>query len=350
MRAGRLLLLVLLMCTPAWALETDQFTVPPQPLADLGPMLDAKATFELRRVVAAANATRATELKLAAEARSKSAAKLHRDRAYAAVSQQGLAKAYYETIAGGGVPICKIEDWLIDDHTYRASLLQPMPMGNSVYGGNPFTRPLLVVELSPTANLHGQYVGVDKVGHFFQQGHEYYERYIEARCQGATETDATRAAIAVGKKQEHGFYGEALIGIYSNADLAANYTGLLFYRNLLEPVTIFGVTYEPMVQWDGDLLKVTDRANNDLLKPYITEHWNEAMNPCHFDGYWRPFVRDRIAKKINTWMAFNHSTPQLEAARLQRVRTFDGQDYGHSGFRDVITLLNAGHFDAVASR
>ena len=344
------ILIGLLFVTPALALETDQFTLPPQPLADLGPVVDFKAAYELRHVVADANTLRARELQLARDASTKAKARAHREAAHAAVSQQAIADAFYHAIAGGGVPECKIEDWVLDKHSIRSTMLQPMPVGGSVYGANPFERPFLLVELSPTLNFHGQYVGVDKLGHFFQQGHEYYERFIAARCQGASEAEATRVAIAGGVKQEHGFYGEAIIGIYSNADLAANYCGLLMYRNLVEPITVHGQTLEPLVMWDGDRLVVSDRLTGDWLQPYVSDHWNEAMNPCHYVGYWRPWVKERIAGKVDAWMTFNHSTPALEAKRLTRITTIDGVDYGHSGWRDVVTLVNAGAGETVASR
>jgi hypothetical protein len=304
----------------------------------------------LRQVVANANVIRHAELAKAAAAKTKRDRKLHLDRAYAAVSQPAIAQAFYDDIAGGGVPVCNIEAWLLDEHHLCLSVMQPMGVGDSVYGANPFERPFLLIELSPTLRLHGQYIGLDKVGHFFQQGHEYYDRYLDARRDGRSEAAATQAAVAGGVSQEHGFYGEAIIGIYSNADLAANYNGLLFYRNLFEPVRLNGQTIEPMITWHGDELVVSPRCETDLLKPFITDHWNEAMNPCHYVGYWRPFVRDRIAGRIDAWMAFNHSTPAIEAAREQTMTTIDGVNYGHSGWHDGITLTNAASPDVVASR
>lgn len=345
-----MLFLLAFLSARADALETDQFSVPAQPLADLGPVVDDKVTFELQQVIVRANSDRREERRLAQAAHWQWLADKHHRKADDVSSNFGVANAFYHAIAGGAVPRCEIEDWVLASHTLRAQLLQPMPVSASVYGANPFERPFLLVELSPTMRLHDQYIGVDKLGHFFQQGHEYYERFVEARAAGKSEAEATRLAVAGGVKQEHGFYGEAIIGIYSNADLAANYAGLLFYRNLFEPVTVGHVTLPPMITRDGDTLVMDPRVKENVLKPFVTEHWNEAMNPCHYVGYWRPYVRERIAAKVDAWMAFNHSTPAIEAERLQRITTFDGTDYGHSGFRDVITLTNAVLSEAVASR
>ncbi len=345
-----ILILLALASTRAAALETDQFTVPAAPLVDLGAVVDDKVSGELERIVNHANAERAEELRLAGTSRWAWLAGKHRAAADEAVSNDGVALAFYRAIAGGSVPSCRIEDWVTSSGKLRSALLQPMPVSDSVYGANPFQRPFLLVELSPTIRLHDQYLGVDKLGHFFQQGQEYYERFVDARRAGKTDAQATQVAIAGGVRQEHGFYGEAIIGVYSNADLAANYAGLLFYRNLFEPITIDGMTLEPMITRDGDTLVLAERVKMNVMQPFITDHWNEAMNPCHYSGYWTAFVKERIAAKVDAWMAFNHSSPSQEAARLSRMTKFDGIDYGHSGWRDVITLTNAAAMEAVASR
>ncbi len=345
-----ILVLLALLATRAAALETDQFTVPDKPLVDLGVVVDDKVSAELQRVVRRANTTRAERLRAAGKTNWAWLAAKHRAEAAEAVANDSVAREFYQAISGGSMYHSKIESWIQSSNTLRSALLQPMSVSESVYGGNPLERPFFLVELSPTVRLHDQYLGTDKLGHFFQQGHEYYERFAEARREGKSDIEATKLAVAGGVKQEHGFYGEAIIGVYSNADLAANYAGLLFYRNLFEPVTINGKTLEPMITRDGDMLVLADRVNMDILTPFITDHWNEAMNPCYYDGYWRPFVKERIAGKIDAWMAFHHSSPAQEAARLSRMTSFDGIDYGHSGWRDVITLTNAARSEAVASR
>ena len=49
--------------------------------------------------------------------------------------------------------------------------------------------------------------------------------------------------------------GEATVGIYSNADLAANYAGLKFYLNLTRAVDVGGASLPPvLVRADGKWL------------------------------------------------------------------------------------------------
>ncbi len=350
MRFGLAIIVSFLISTCAFALETDQFDVPAKQLIDLGPVVSTKIAAELQRVIKHANATRAEELQLAATSPSRAWQKAHLDRACAAVSQPVLAKALYEAISGGSMYECRIESWLRDDRSTRPAFMLPMSVSDSIYGTDLFHRPLLMLQLAPTIRLYDQYAGTDKVGHFAQEGYEYYRRYLDARMEGRSEADAVKEAVNVGVDEEHGIFGEAIIGVYSNADLAANYSGFLFYRNLMEPIRIGTTELPPLIVWEGDHLKLTERASGNLLKPFVTEHWNEAMNPCRYADHWRSNVRERIARRVDGWMAFNHSTPQIEAERLQRVQTFYGQNYGHGGLRDVITLVNAKSHYTVATR
>ncbi|CAN5394727.1 hypothetical protein BH10PLA1_BH10PLA1_08160 [soil metagenome] len=347
-------LLAVILCSlaffapPAMALETDQFTVPSKPFADYGPKLSQRVADEIIDVVNEANATRAQELRAAAAAKSRASQKSHLDKAYAAVSQPVLAKAIFDVMSGGNPYENHVESWVRNRADETGDALE-LNVGQSIYGANPFQRPIALSFLAATIRLHGQYVGTDKVGHFGQQGYEYYEHFLAARLAGKDAAAATLDAVAFGVSQEKGWFGEMICGIYSNADLAANYAGLLFYRNLMEPIQLGDQTLPPMITWNGDRLTVGPHVNAGLLKPFITEHWNEAMNPCFYNGYWRPYMRERIAEHVDAWMAFNHSSIAAEAQRLQHIDTFYGHDYGHSSWRNVITLVNAGEHDSVAS-
>jgi hypothetical protein len=336
------LILLLLLTAPAWALETDQFTVPDKPLPDLGAALDAKLLTELERVIADANASRAANLASAQKARTAKWRRIYTRRADEAVSADAIAEALYDRVATIEVPRCRLERWLEDKESGRAAMLQNTGIRDSIYGG-PWQRPPLLIEVSPTVNLYGQYVGVDKVGHFVQQGHEYFNAYRDAIADGKSNETATRAAVDHGVGQEHGFYGEITIGVYSNADLASNYAGLLFYRNLMEAVRLGDTLVEPMLTWDGQRLVLTPRAREGLSKPFITEHWSEAMNPSRYAAIWRRSIRVHVAERIGDWMAFHRTTADAEKLRLERVQRLFGVDYGHRGSdADLVTVVNAG--------
>lgn len=333
------LLILFFLTAPVWALETDQFTVPAKPLTDLGATLDAKVLSDLEKVLAEANAERAGYLANAKTAKSGKLKKGYLAKADEAISPEAVSRGLYNRLATMEVPRCKIEKWLEDKP--RHELLQNTGIRDSIYGG-PFERPLLLVEVSPTVNLHGQYVGVDKVGHFAQQGYEYFKSYRSSLDDGLSNEQAAHDAVAGGVRQEHGFYGEITIGVFSNADLAANYAGLLFYRNLMEQIRVGETVVEPMIAWDGDKMLLSDRAKAGPTKPFVTEHWSEAMNPNRYAGLWRKRVRAKVADRADAWLAFHHTTLDAERERLVRVQTWYGVDYGHRGSDlELVTVVNA---------
>ncbi len=109
-------------------------------------------------------------------------------------------------------------------------------------------------------------IGLDKLGHFFQQGHEYYEMVT---VDGKTLAEA----IAWGKSTERYLYGGMTTGVYSRADLVANLAGYNYYKALAA---------NPNMVFD--------------IGQYITPKWNEEKNP---NVYKKKVIR-RIWKNILT--------------------------------------------------
>lgn len=89
---------------------------------------------------------------------------------------------------------------------------------------------LSLVGLNSSINLNGNYVGVDKLGHFFDQGLEYYQ----IRTRSKNYDDGIVKALRYGQSLEKGEYGLETTGIYSHADLAANFSGYQFWSQLYE--------------------------------------------------------------------------------------------------------------------
>jgi hypothetical protein len=108
--------------------------------------------------------------------------------------------------------------------------------------------------LNPTMLINGIYVGSDKLGHFLQQGHEYYEIVKSKGASGVQEAEN------YGKETETGGFGLRTTGIMSHADLEANRQGLKFYQQLYT-----------------DSKMVFDIAN------YINKKWNEGYNPNYYE-------------------------------------------------------------------
>ena len=330
----------------ARGLETDQFTVPARALPDLGPETDAYVAATVWDVVQDLNA-RAAAHAAAARGAAWPWGDYHRGRAARYRSADFLTKRVFDAVAGPGLPESRIEQWVRrnDFRAARAAGDAPvfnMSLARCVYGDSPFNKPLLLAFLSPTVNVHGTYMGVDKLGHVFQHGYHYYEEYRRAEAGGADDAGATARAVRTGVGQERGFYGETTTGVYSNADLAANLAGLKFYLNLTRAVRVGGDTLAPVLVRDraGNWCFNPGRRPDRQLRLLVGDQFNEALNPSRFQGVLRDTVRDRLKRRAEKLLEFYDTTPQRERERVVELSTWHGEDYGHSGFSRLVTIAD----------
>ena len=134
-----------------------------------------------------------------------------------------------------------------------------------------------------TINVNGTYISTDKLGHFFSQGRKFYSRYQRL----GTEVKAARLTA----RWEGLIWGNLLSGIYSNADLIANYEGFLFYRGLLyegddeDQDTIF-------VCREGNLVKLRDFT----WAEHVNGFWDEMLNPSYFKRSLVPAIEQRMLR------------------------------------------------------
>ncbi len=146
--------------------------------------------------------------------------------------------------------------------------------------------------------MYGMQFGVDKIEHIFQQGYTYYKIYEDAVAKGLSRDDATKKAIKWGKLSERTFFGSLVSGVFSNSDLYANYAGLRFYQGLTKPVKIGDVTRPAVLTLKDGVWSFNESGDmrQTFIRPFITEHLNEALNPSIFSFNLRFSIR-RIIKK-----------------------------------------------------
>ncbi|HWP41138.1 MAG TPA: hypothetical protein VNL70_09450, partial [Tepidisphaeraceae bacterium] len=228
---------LMLLCLPARAHETDQYTLAPdRELADLGDYLTRYFYNAIERGVNKANARIRSAIQSGAKgqelARLQSADEVtravNREFPYAIVLIEGLdgeftsprIRARYP----GMLPAYKPPPSLAK---YIAFPLNPMRAWNCA-----------------SLKVFGVQLGTDKIGHFTDMGMHYYNAFHAARTRGQSEDRAVQRAIDIGRNDP--FRGESALlgfwtaGAYSNADMAINYLGLVFYRNLTEPQMLKG--------------------------------------------------------------------------------------------------------------
>ncbi len=238
----------------AWGYETDQFHNRLEPLEDSTEVLDARVNESIADI--AENWTDGHDkLKFAA-------AVFHR--------------------VGGYHWVDKIEKWAMkSDEVDRLST----PRRDSIYNGLPFwaTRVIGFFGVGPTIKLNSQLIGSDKLGHFFSQGRKFYFRYLKFQDESRA---AERSAYT-----ERAIFGQLTTGVYSNADLVANYEGYRFYRSLFEDNVVDGKP--AILTWEENGWRIQRRFT---FADHVNAYWDEALNVNHFDRLLYPHMKDRLTE------------------------------------------------------
>lgn len=340
--------LVLIQPVSLFSFETDQFNLPPEPLADIGDEVSQYVEENLRKAVGKIN----TEIILRQNCLdNRAAAKKTTDCGSASQENKKLAELRSEDAAARGVykllgtgipPFTSSGSWMESHHFAHDPARYKTSYGDSIYTASP----LNYLTLSATVNLYGTDFGTDKIAHLFQQGYTYYKTYKRALAEGKTETEAARKAVKWGRKTELTIYGYWVSRTFSNADLAANYAGLKFYQGLTKEIKIDGKTRPAVLVLKNGIWEFNKASNipEILLKPFISNHLNEAYNP----SIYLQFLGLRAAVRRNVK---NHSCaqwlktyPQLTKNELeetfQKLRFWYGEDYGHKDSESFITIQN----------
>jgi len=195
-----------------------------------------------------------------------------------------------------------------------------------------------------TLAVGGVEFGTDKMMHFAHMGSHYASTYFRARAGGKSESEAMQAAVALGTGanpflSEATWLGYVTTGVWSNSDLAVNYVGLKFFRNLTETVSIAGVNQPPLLERNGEFWRVGERARpgREFFGEYVTDHWNEVYNLNLYVPTMPPFVRAEIRKRCDDalrWHVDRHGeaiSHEWLLERMTELTTYFGEDYGHDG-------------------
>jgi hypothetical protein len=214
-------------------------------------------------------------------------------------------------------------------------------------------RALFKLYQAGTIKANGVYFGTDKLLHFHQLGYRYSTRYRSLLRAGRSPDEARSAVLKYFGEDallaENNGFGTITTGIYSNADMAANYAGFKFFLNLTEPVLFLGQKREPLAVRCGVFWRVNDqvRPQSGWFRAFISDHWNEALNPSLYDASMRPRIRRILQDRAGDIVEFytrKDSRPNDPAYFENLARTLssqDGESYGHSGRFE--TLMHIGN-------
>lgn len=336
---------------PAPAHETDNFYLPLDvEMADLGDFLEAVHTLALEETVAEVNAQ--IERALASQnpaTRARRLAHWHEPEAVARVFHGRFSVAAAETRV---VEQAVSGDWARRVHPGQAT--RHFGIWMNLAGHFPLD-PRLIMKLSQCATIkaYGVYFGTDKLTHFHHLGWHYYAKYRALLADGLSPAEAYRKVLK--RYTDGGLNGEALCfgtwstGVYSNADMAVNHLGFKFLLNLTEPITLQGKPREPLLARCGVFWHLNHhvRLRSGWLRPFISDHWNEALNPSLYDWTMRAGIRRVLRGRAEAIVQFYTQTDGRpgEAAYFERLAhelsTCHGEPYGHSGrFEKLMTIGN----------
>jgi hypothetical protein len=208
--------------------------------------------------------------------------------------------------------------------------------------------PLLMLDLSKpvralfragTVSAGGMLFGTDKIIHFINVGRIYHVRYLDAVARGLAEPDAMLEAVestaANPMLSEEGLLGLYTTGIRSNGDLAADYAGLKFYRNLTEAVRIGDTVLPPMLVREGEHWRIAVQDEDTVFTRFVSPHWNEVLNPNSYLSYVGRRVRTVIATRcddVADWFRDGRGQAlgvDWFAAQQRELSSYFGEPYGH---------------------
>ena len=228
--------------TAAPAYETDQLTNRDQAIGDSTEVLNKKVNRTIEKIVE------------------------DWDRGH---DEMAFINAIYRDI-GGLHWVDRIEKWAWENPDIDKL---DIPRYDSVFSGQPFwaTRVTALFGVGGTIKLNNQLIGTDKLGHFISQGRKYYKRFIRygSEIKAAEQSHLTERAI----------FGQLTNGIFSNADLVANYEGHRFYRSLFEDDIIEGKP--AILRWEENHWVIQRKFD---WADHVNEYWDEALNVNYFDA------------------------------------------------------------------
>ncbi len=342
----RLFLCVALLSQTIAGFETDQYNLPPEPLADIGDEVSEYAEGNLKKAVVKINdeiaARRAclentTVKKTKCDSPEKERARLNYLR-----SEAALAREVFRLLGSGFPPFTSSGTWM-DSHEFRN---QPARYKTDFLKSIYAVKPSNYLTISPTVKIYGAHFGTDKIAHFFQQGYTYYKIYNGASAKGLTREEANRKAVNWGRMTERTFYGTLISGVYSNGDLAANYAGLKFYQGLAREIKIGGTTRPAILILKEGVWTFNETVDlrQFLIKPLMTDHFNETLNPSVFTRLFglRSYVRRTVKKRsCEQW---RNQFPDLSQTDLEEtsrsLRLWYGEDYGFKSSDNFVTIAN----------
>ena len=335
---------LLLAPSAALAFETDQFNLPEKPLADIGAEVTEYVRENVGKAIDKINGeitARRNCLERKAAKNCESAEK-NRARLNYLRSDEAVAREVFKRLGDGFVPFTAAGSWM-ESHRFKA---QPARYKTNLKESIYATFPSNYLTISETVNLYGAQFGTDKIAHIFQQGYTYLRICERGLAKGLSKEAAIKKANDWGRRSERTFYGNLVSGVYSNADLAANFAGLRFYQNLTRAIVIGGESKLPLLVLENGVWNFNENVNlpENLLKPFVSNHFSEALNSSIYTKAFglRSSVRGHVkARACAQWKKFQPNFTKADfEAQSKSLRKWHGEEYGFTFNSNFVTLAD----------
>jgi len=187
-------------------------------------------------------------------------------------------------------------------------------------------------------NIGRRRVGVDKIGHFFVEGYGFYKRaYLKKH-------GTIGEAVKWGKFTENTYFGITTTGIYSNADLIANFNGMRFWNMLFlfsQDPTFRKVKRKYSKVPFFSCQKATWSLNKKFtIRHFLDDSWDESLNCNDYDT---KSIKDEVVLKeaFSLGVYTVEKNGGLVCPRMQRDCSYEKSKYG----RYAQELLHKSCFD-----
>ena len=168
----------------------------------------------------------------------------------------------------------------------------PLPSFAAILAGT-----VIGIGFAPAIHHDGLSIGADKFGHFMDEGYFYY---LIVHRAGRPVDDALKFGI----KTEETFNGLWTSGIFSHADLAANYDGLQFWTDVLGTPTD-----RARSKYVGCSAGVWASKMAVDLAPYVSPAWDEAINCNRYRSAAIEMAVDRSLRELEARERRNFHCP-----------------------------------------
>ena len=250
----------------ALALETDQYAAWTHPLEDAAAVINARFKLEIARALDDLGRNPPQSITCGAIAKA---------------VQRRLSFSIFQPIE-----LWVVQSPLVDQFPPRGSEAAQSKRQSIYSDHGPFDVGMWL-PLAPTIEVAGVRLGTDKLAHFVSSGWKYRNAFLRHANRGQSEEEAVRAAIHWGIFEERGINGTLASGIFSRADLEADYQGMRFYLALCGGP-------DPLLAVDGGRWRL--RRSFDVSE-YVTPEWDESYQTCIYSrSRWRK-VRPEIVER-----------------------------------------------------